>query len=96
MSLRVLFFYELVTGRARDHPVMEIVTVPDTKSLSESGSLSLRLSEWLDLHGVFLPTRSHTAAPETTPLWRLFLRLIKLSQALRGSLSHTHICFQVM
>ena len=93
MSLRVFFFYELVTGRARDHPVMEIVTVPD-KSLS--GSLSLRLSEWLDRHGVFLPTRSHTAAPETTPLWRLFLRLIKLSQALRGSLSHTHICFQVM
>ena len=38
---------------------MEIVTVPDTKSLSESGSLSLRLSEWLDRHGVFLPTRSH-------------------------------------
>jgi hypothetical protein len=73
---------------------MEIVTVPD-KSLS--GSLSLRLSEWLDRHGVFLPKPESHGRARDHPVMEIVPQDNKalsgsqrLSLLIKLSLSHTH------
>ena len=67
----------LSAGHARDHPVMEIVP---NKALSLSLRLSLRVSRAPAHIG---PSNAcPRAAPETTPLWRLFLIKLSLSLSL--------------